>query len=76
MDNTSSQDGFVAVVEGTGIDIVKIPPRSPNLHPICKRFLGSVRREWLDHVIILSERQLRRMRKECVEIYSVASERA
>ena len=53
--------------------MTQIPPRSPNLNPICKRFLGSVRREWLDHVIILSERQLHRMRKECVEIYSVAS---
>ena len=66
------------MAEGTGIDVVKIPPRSPNLTPICERCLGSVRRERLDHVIILSKRQLRRMRKEYeyVEIYSVASERA
>jgi hypothetical protein len=36
---------FVASVEGTGVDVVKIPPRSPNLNPICERSLGSVRRE-------------------------------
>jgi transposase InsO family protein len=59
---------LAAVAEGTAIDIVNIPPRSPNLNPICERFLGSVRRECLDHVIILSERQLRRVLKEYVEI--------
>ena len=48
--------------------VVKIPPRSPNLNPICERFLGSVRRECLDHVVILSERQLRRILQEYVEI--------
>lgn len=59
---------FSAVAEGTGIELVKIPPRSPNLNPICERFLGSVRRECLDHVIILSERHLRRILKEYLEI--------
>jgi putative transposase len=60
---------FDAVAEGTGIEVVKVLPRSPNLNPICERFLGSVRRECLDHVIILSERQLRRIVKEYVESY-------
>jgi transposase InsO family protein len=60
---------FAAVAEGTEIEVVKIPPRSPNLNPICERFLGSVRRECLDHVIILNERQLHRVLKEYVEIY-------
>ena len=55
--------------EGTGIEVVKIPPRSPNLNPVCERFLGSVRRECLDHVVILSEQQLRRVLNEYVEIY-------
>ena len=50
---------FANVAEGTGIDVVPIPPRSPDLNPICERFLGSVRRECLDHVIILGERHLR-----------------
>jgi hypothetical protein len=36
---------FAAVAKGTEIEVVKIPPRSPNLNPICERFLGSVRRE-------------------------------
>ncbi|MCP5041003.1 MAG: transposase family protein [bacterium] len=60
---------FDAVAEMTGIEIVKIPPRSPNLNPICERFLGSVRRECLDHVLVLGERQLRRILREYVESY-------
>ena len=60
---------FAAVAEGTEIEFVKIPPRSPNLNPICERFLGSVRRDCLDHVIIRNERQLHRVLKEYVEIY-------
>lgn len=60
---------FASVADGTGVDVVKIPPRAPNLNPICERFLGSVRRECLDHIVILSERQLHRVLKEYVETY-------
>ena len=31
--------------------MVSIAPRSANLTPICERFLGSVRRECLDHIV-------------------------
>ena len=60
---------FATVAEGAEIEVVKMPPRSSNLNPICERFLGSVRRECLDHVVILTERRLRRVLKEYVEIY-------
>ncbi len=52
---------FAAVAKGAGIAVVRIPPRSPNLNPICERFLGSVRRECLDHIVILNEDHLRRV---------------
>jgi len=54
------------VAEGTGIEVVPIPPKSPKLTPICERFLGSVRRECLDHVLILGEDHLRRVLREYV----------
>lgn len=60
---------FAAVAEGSGIEVVRIPPRSPDLNPICERYLGSVRRECLDHVVILSEAHLRRVLEEYAHRY-------
>ncbi len=63
---------FASVADGTGIEIVNIPPRSPNLNPICERFLGSARRECLDHVIILGEVNLRGVLKEYVSYFNIS----
>jgi hypothetical protein len=60
---------FEAVAEGAGIEVVSIPPRSPNLTPICERFLGSVRRECLDHILILGADHLRSVLKEYAHGY-------
>ena len=40
-----------------------------NLIIICERFLASVRREYLDQAVILSQRHLRRVLKAYVESY-------
>ena len=40
---------------------VKIAPHSPWQHPYCERLIGSLRREVLDHVIVLNDRHLRRV---------------
>jgi len=45
----------------SGIKILKTPYHAPRATAICERFLGSVRRECLDHVLILSEKQLHRV---------------
>ena len=63
---------FDVVAEGAGIVGVNIPPKSPNLNPICERFLGSVRCECLDHVIILGEDHLRRVLKEYVSYFNAS----
>ena len=57
-------DKFDTVADGVGIDIVKIPPKSPNCNPIVERFLRSVRAECLDHVVVLGEEQLRWVLRE------------
>jgi transposase InsO family protein len=64
--------GFAAVAEGAGIDVVNIPPRSPNLNSICERILGSARRECLDHVIILGEEHLRGVLREYVSYFNTS----
>jgi putative transposase len=48
-------------VQHMGIEEVLIAPRSPWQNPYIERLIGSIRRECLDHVIILHERHLRRL---------------
>ena len=48
-------------VEGFQVTEVLIAPRSPWQNPYVERLIGSVRRECLDHVIVLSEAHLRRV---------------
>ena len=46
------------------IEVLKTPYRAPKANAICERFLGSLRRECLDHFLILGERHLHRLVKE------------
>jgi transposase InsO family protein len=55
---------FDRVAEGSGIEIVRTPYRAPRANAICERFVGSVRRECLDHLLIFSDRPLHRVIKE------------
>ncbi len=48
------------VAIGGGATVIRIPPSAPNCNAICERFLGSVRRECLNHILILSEDHPRR----------------
>ena len=54
-------DVFRRRVVGMGISEVVSAPSSPWQNPYAERLIGSVRRECLDHVIILSHAHLRRM---------------
>jgi hypothetical protein len=48
-------------VKGMGIRDVLTAPQSPWQNPFAERLIGSIRRECLDHVLVLSERHLRRI---------------
>jgi len=52
---------FARVAVTSGIKILKTPYHAPRANAICERFLGSVRRECLDHMLILHEQQLHRV---------------
>ncbi len=47
---------FDRVAEGSGIRVIKIAVRAPNMNAAAERFVGSVRREMLDHVLLLDDR--------------------
>jgi putative transposase len=49
---------FDRVARGAGTRVLKTPVRAPRANAICERFLGAVRRECLDHMIIVGERHL------------------
>jgi putative transposase len=53
--------GFERVAKTSRIEILKTPYPVPQANAICERFLGSVRRESLDHLFILHEKQLHRV---------------
>jgi transposase InsO family protein len=48
-------------VQGMRITEVLTAPHSPWQNPFAERLIGSIRRECLDHVVVLSERHLRRL---------------
>ncbi len=52
-------DKFRSRVKGLGIEEVLIAPRSPWQSPYVERLIGSIRRECLDHIIVLNERHLK-----------------
>jgi putative transposase len=56
-------------VGNMGIKEVLIAPRSPWQNPCVERLIGSIRREVLDHVIVLHERHLRRLLHSYVDDY-------
>ncbi len=52
-----------------GIEEVVIAPRSPWQNPYAERMIGSLRRELLDHVIVLNEAYLCRLVTSYLEYY-------
>jgi transposase InsO family protein len=54
-------DAFRQRVKGMRIDEVLTAPHSPWQNPFAERVIGSIRRECLNHVLVLGERHLRRI---------------
>ncbi len=52
-----------------GITEVLTAPRSPWQSPYVERLIGSIRRECLDHIVVLGEESLRRTLRSYLEYY-------
>ena len=64
------RDRAFSAVKGIGVQDVETAPRSPWQNAYVERFIGSVRRECLDHVIILTAAALRRVLTEYIACYT------
>jgi putative transposase len=60
---------FSSRVQALGIREVKTAPRSPWQNPYVERLIGTLRRECLDHMVVLNETHLRRLLREYLAYY-------
>jgi len=63
---------FAQLAAASGIAVVRTPVRAPRANAVAERFLRSVRRACLDHVLLLREAHLRRALSEDVASYNQA----
>jgi putative transposase len=68
-DSIYSED-FSRRVKGMAIREVLTAPRAPWQNPFVERVIGSIRRECLNHVLVLNERHLRRLLRAYVAYYN------
>ncbi|MGW9032896.1 integrase core domain-containing protein, partial [Streptomyces sp. NPDC055722] len=52
-------DAFDAVLADAGVQVLLPPPRSPKTNALAERWVGTVRRECTDRLLIMNERHLR-----------------
>jgi transposase InsO family protein len=60
------------VARASGIRIIRIPVRTPRANAVIERFFGSVRRECLDHILILGERHLHQVLSDYTRYFNQA----
>jgi transposase InsO family protein len=71
MDREHTFNGEVLdTLESLGVSPVRIAIRSPWQNGIAERFVGSCRRDLLDHVIVVNKRHLKRLMSEYVRYYN------
>ena len=61
---------FDEVFAGNGTRVIKAPVRSPRANAFAERFVGTLRRECLDHILILGEGHLRKVLAEFARHYN------
>jgi putative transposase len=63
-------EAFDEIFAGNGTQVIQTPVRSPRANSYAERFVGTLRRECLDHVLILGERHLRKVLAEYARHYN------
>ena len=60
---------FRDLLKDAGVEIVRLPPRSPNLNAYAERFVRSIKDECLHRMIFFGERSLRKATREYAAHY-------
>jgi len=61
---------FDEVLRSEGVRVIRTPIRSPKANAFAERFVKTVRRECLDHVLIFGERHAQRVLREYLRHYN------
>ena len=61
---------FEQVALASGIEVIHTPYEAPRANAICERFIGSLRRECLNHLLVIGERQQIHVLKEYVSYFN------
>ena len=62
---------FDEVFQADGMEIIGHPVRAPRVNAFAERFVGTVRRECLDRILVFGRRHLERILAEYVTHYNV-----
>jgi putative transposase len=62
-------DTFRETLAATGVETVRLPPKSPNLNAFAERFVRSIKESCLSRLILVGEGSLRRAVREFVAHY-------
>jgi len=65
-------DAFRRCSKNMGIEEVLIAPQSPWQNPFAERVIGTIRRDCLDHLIVINERHLHRILTRYLDYYHLA----
>ncbi len=69
-DNDTEFGSAFRALAATGIEDVRTAIRAPRENACCERLMGSVRRECLDHLLIVHEKHLLRALREYAQYYN------
>jgi transposase InsO family protein len=68
--DTKFTAAFDRVLAADGMGVIRTPIRAPRANSVAERFVGTVRRECLDRLLILGRRHLEAVLAEYVEHYN------
>ena len=67
--DTKYTDQFRRLIRGSGTNVIRLPPRSPNLNAYAERFVRSIKSECLNRMIFIGQASLRRAVAEYMDHY-------